>query len=375
MRRLRQKNVTLGAKGRREIRPHYGMPLGMPASGTPALGALAGLGVIWTIAGCFNVNYGNCRITCEVSDDCPRGLMCVMEDGTGRGLCAPPGTTTCPSFPNTDAGADSDAMDGGGEDGADAMDGGDGPDAGGPAPPEVLCHNGSCLPLPAAVRANLVLLLWPSNLPPVGDPVSIWQDQSGKGNHAGALYPAAPPHVIPNGVQLDSSQRGSGFVVLDSPSLDFGSGDFAIIVVAGLASSTTPVSFFRKSDGARENSRQISIAWLRSSSVTGQPQGAVNDTLVDTTTTDIPQPSVGAYALRRTTDHLELRLNEAVLGSNTLPTTGLSTTNADDVYLGVANILGETADSIGAVIAIRGATGSADLNQLLAFLRTVFAAP
>ena len=114
---------------------------------------------------------------------------------------------------------------------------GDGPDAG-PVPPEVLCHNGNCLPLPAEVRANMVLLLWPSNLPAVGSPVDVWPDQSGQGNDAHALYPTALPHVIPNGVQLDASQRGSGFVVFNSPSLDFGSGDFAVIVVAGLSSST-----------------------------------------------------------------------------------------------------------------------------------------
>src|SRR6185312_11957437 len=83
----------------------------------------------------------------------------------------------------------------------------DGLDAGGTdaeggvsLPPQMLCHNGSCFPLSDTLRANLVLLLWPSNLPPVGSPVSIWSDQSGKGNDAYALYPSAPPQVIPDGV-------------------------------------------------------------------------------------------------------------------------------------------------------------------------------
>ena len=216
-------------------------------------------------------------------------------------------------------------MDTGGDDGADAMDGGDGADGadtGTSGPPEVLCHNGNCLTLPAAVRANLVLLLWPSNLPAVGSPVSIWHDQSGQGNHAHALYPSALPHVIANGVQLDASQRGSGFVVVNSPSLDFGSGDFAIIVVAGLASSTnTGVVLPKVRRRSRENSRQISLEWVRSASNAGQPQAAVNDTLV-VATRDVRQPSVGAYTLRRATDHLELHVNEAVLGSADLPTAG-----------------------------------------------------
>ena len=59
-----------------------------------------------------------------------------------------------------------------------------------------------------------------------------------------------PPHVIPNGVQLDPTSWAAASSSVNSPSLDFGSGDFAIIVVAGLASSTTPVTFFQKSDGA-----------------------------------------------------------------------------------------------------------------------------
>jgi len=298
-----------------------------------------------------------------------------------HGLCAPT-DTICPD--RNDAGADAGPMDTGGDDRPDAMDGGDATDAGDamdgrdgtdgvdPGPPEVLCHNGNCFPLPSAVRANLVILLWPSNLPAVGSPVDVWRDQSGQGNDARALFPTAPPHVIPNGVQLDASQRGSGFIVVNSPSLDFGSGDFAIIVVAGLASSTTPVSFFRKSDGARENSRQISLEWGRSASNEGQLQAAVNDSPV-VATRDVPQPSVGAYSLRRMTNFLELRVNEAVLGRTDLPAAGLSTTNAQHVYLGVANMLGNPAESIAAVIAIRGSIDPADLNELLAFLRTNFA--
>ncbi len=295
-----------------------------------------------------------------------------MEPGKTSGLCAPDGVLTCPSEESPDAGPD--AMDA--SDGGDAMDGSDGGDAdtGGSGPPAVLCHSGSCLTLPQAVRANIVLLLWPSNLPSVGSPVSVWADQSGQGNDAHALYPSALPHVIANGVQLDSSQLGSGFVVANSPSLDFGSGDFAIIVVAGLSSSSSRVSFFRKSDGLRENSRQISLEWVLSSATTGRPQGAVDDTPV-ATGTDIRQPSVRAYTLRRATDYLELDLNEVVLGSADLPTTGLSTSNAEDVFLGVADLSGSPADSLDAVIAIRGSISASDLNQLQVFLRTLFATP
>jgi hypothetical protein len=372
MQRPAQKNPALGAKRRAEIRPYYGMPPGLPASRTPALGALAGLGVIWAISGCFNPNYGNCRLTCDNDKDCPGNLTCVKEDVTGRGFCAT--TETCPA-PKTDAGADAGAMDAGGDDGTDAMDGGDGgdgPDGETLGPPGEICHNGNCFTLPPAVRANLVLLLWPSNLPTVGSPVDIWLDQSGQGNDATAAYPSAPPHVIANGVHLDASQRGSGFEVRNSPTLDFGSGDFVVIVVAGLSSSTKPVSFFRKSDGARDPSHQISIDWVLAPP-TGRPQGTVNDTLAETTA-EIAQPSVGVYTLQRATDRIELHLNGTVLGSANLPA-GASTSNAANVFVGVTGIVGSPADSIAAVIAIREAIDASHLAQLEAFLRMLFMMP
>jgi hypothetical protein len=275
------------------------------------------------------------------------------------GLCAEPGSEAC--FAAMDGGADA-------TDTSDAMDGGDGP-----FPPEMLCHRGNCLPLPQAIRSQLVLLLWPSNLPPVGSTVSVWADQSGQGNDATALYPSALPQVIRDGVHLDPNQLGGGFHVANKPSLDFGSGDFAIVVVAGLSSSATPVGFFRKSDGARMDSRQISLDWVRTTSSDGEPQGAVNGAIV-VPNAGIPQfqqPSVGAYTLQRSTDHIELHLDGTVLGSNDVPA-GASTTNASDVFVGVQSAVGSPADSIEAVLAIRGSVGSSDLNQLESFLRTLF---
>jgi hypothetical protein len=333
--------------------------------------ALTGLTALLALAGCFQINVDSCRLLCTKTENCPGGLVCLVDDSaTGQGLCATPGTASCrqpdAGVGETDAGADrTDAS------GSDA-------EAGTSGPPSMLCHNGSCLTLPADVRANLVLLLWPSNLPAVGATVTTWADQSGQGNDATALYPNLPPHVIPDGVQLDSTQpnTGTGFVVVNSPSLDFGSGDFAVIVVAGLSSSAKPLSFFRKSEGAR-TSQQISLDWVlssTSSAVTGQPQGVVDGTTVPSST-DISQPAVAAYALYRSTDQVELHVNGVVLGSAELPTPGLSTTNAADLYLGVNGIVGSPVDSIKAVVAIRGSIGSTELNQLEGFMRDVFATP
>src|SRR5262245_10687718 len=104
MRRPPQENPAFRAKWRREIRPFIGMPLGRPA-----FAPLAGLAALWTISGCFNVNYANCRITCNSDKDCPGDLICIKPPGES-GLCAPKGTMSCP---NEDAGTDTDAIDGG----------------------------------------------------------------------------------------------------------------------------------------------------------------------------------------------------------------------------------------------------------------------
>jgi hypothetical protein len=326
--------------------------------------ALTGLTALLALAGCFQLNVESCSLRCTSDEGCPGDLKC-LGDPSGQGLCASPGVAECGN-----------ASDGGMDAGVDRMDaGGADAEAGTSGPPSMLCHNGSCLSLPEDVRSNLVLLLWPSNLPAtLGSPVSVWADQSGQGNDAHALYPSALPQVIPDGVQLDSAQLGSGFVVANSPSLDFGSGDFAVIVVAGLSSSTTPLSFFRKSDGARTNSQQISIDWVLSSTLTGRPQGTLDDTTVPASM-DVAQPSVGAYTLYRSTDQIELHLNGAVLGSAGLPMPGPSTTNPEDLYLGVNSLFGSPVDSIEAVVAIRGSIASTELNQLEGLMRDVFARP
>ncbi len=328
----------------------------------PAWRALATLGAICALSGCFEVKYGDCRVTCTRELGCPANLTCLIERETASsGLCAPPGMKTC--LTNPDAATDaSDAREAGVDAEASTAAG----------PPSMLCHNGSCLSLSESIRKNLVLLLWPSNLPPVGSTVPVWADQSGQGNDARALSLTAAPQVFAHGVQFDSTQAGGGFIVRNSSSLDFGSGDFAVIVVGGLSSGATPVSFFRKSDSARTNSRQISIDWGLSSSQMGGPEGAVNDTVL-VATASLGQPAVYAYTLERANDHVELHVNGTVLSSADLPGPGASTSNAADAYVGVSNVFSRPAASIEAVIAIRGQIESSDFNGLETFLRTLFA--
>lgn len=342
--------------------------------------ALAAVALIWATAGCFEVKYLQCRITCTAEEGCPQNLNCIIEPGEFIGLCAPPGTLTC-SSPQADAGMDADAMDS-----SDAMDASDVPDAidesdvdtgpPPPIPPKVLCRGDDCLELSEALRANLVLLLWPSNLPPAGSRVPFWYDQSGRDNHARALYASYQPVVTANGVKLDTTRPGSGFFVENSSSLDFGAGDFAVIVVAGLAFNNQEVGLFSKSDGARPPAqRQVTLDFtLSPGSVTkGRPQALVNDKAIDALF-DTPQPSIAVYGIQRVVDHVELRLNGMALNSIELDS-GVSTTNNAGVYLGTGGLEGYVADSIAAVVAVRGPISSTDLNALESFLWRNFVKP
>ncbi len=244
--------------------------------------AVLPLAALVALVGCFQLTPKDCQILCNQNAGCPGNLQCVTQPGSGLdyGLCVSPGNSCPPLTPISDAGMNS--MDSGTSDA----------EAGRPGPPTMLCHNGSCFTLPDAVRSKVVLLLWPSNLPTVGSTVSVWADQSGQGNDAHALDSAALPTVIPDGVHLDPSQLGTGFVVLNNPSLDFGSGDFAVIIVSGLSSSPPfLVTLLGKSDRARTNSRQIAIDWQQASAQTGHPRGAVDDTLLSASTESLNPPS------------------------------------------------------------------------------------
>jgi len=324
----------------------------------PSFNALAGLGVIWALAGCFKVNnFANCRITCSADDQCPSGLTCDLE----HGLCTPEGTKC---LDTTDAGPDA-------TDATDAMDAGDAGTDRPVEPPQVLCRGGgdanNCLTLPESVRSNLVLLLWPSNLSTVvGSPVNVWPDQSGKGNDAHAFD--VPAHVVADGVQLDRTQMGSRFEVADNASLDLGSGDFAIFMVAGLVSNNQPVILFLKSDAAPANPRQVALAFEPENGGPGVPIGVVNDVPTLISNRVPPQPSVAVYSLRRRGDHAELRLNTEVVASADLPA-GTSTTNSEDILIGSVPF-GYVADSISAVIIVKGPAATNDLDNLESFLRT-----
>lgn len=239
-----------------------------------------------------------------------------------------------------------------------------------PNPTDMVCHNGSCVSFSDATRANLILLLWPSTLPALGSPVPIWLDLSGKGNDAYALDPSALPTVIEDGVRLAADSPGGGFRVANNSSVDFAAEDFVVLVVAGVETSM-PSTFFAKADGDRVNPRRITLDWsIFAPTGTTRPEARVNSTTV-TAGSEIVLP-VNVYAVRRTSGHVELRVNGAVWGSADLDDAQESTTNAQDIFIGVPSEDAFSVNTLQAVLALRGTFSNSDLEDIEMELRNAF---
>lgn len=331
------------ANPRREVRLSIGMRV------LAVVGCLFGL---WASPGCFELNYPSCRIRCNVGESCPRGLQCVSSATSTDHFCNVTADICDSPVPGTDASVPN----------KDASAGG---------PPQEICHRGSCLTLPDAIRSNLVLLLWPSNLPALGSPVSVWPDLSGKGNDAKPANPDASPTVTEDGVKLAPDRPGAGFVVANSSSLDLAAEDFSMLVVSGLETGM-PATFFSKSDQNRADPRQVVLQWVFTGDGMAQrPRAIINATTVDAQE-DIPLPSVNVYTLRRTGGRMELRVNSVVLGSADLRNPVESTSNAEDLFLGVVSAQGRPVGSLQATFAVKGSLSGTDLATLERFLHSTF---
>ena len=228
----------------------------------PVSAALAGLAVIWAISGCFNVRLRPLPHHMRDDDDCPGGLTCVMEQrDRSDGLCAPPGTTTCPlrasrtpaPMPTRWMRAATTAPTrwmavSDGADGADA-----GPRSpGGALPQRKLLHpptGGPREPGPPALAVEPPGRRFAG--PRLARPVRPGQ------RRARRSIPTPSPTSSPTASSSTPARWAAGFYVVNSPSLDFGSGDFAVIVVAGLSSSTTSGVVVPKVGRCRENSRRV----------------------------------------------------------------------------------------------------------------------
>jgi hypothetical protein len=242
----------------------------------------------------------------------------------------------------------------------------------------MFCQGTSCHPISDAIRSGLALWLDSSNLGPVGSRVSTWCDQSGKANHAIADNTDALPQVILQGVTFAYGMRNAAFYVPDSPAIDLGADDFLVLVVGGISRDQEAKSLFRKYELVGGAPKQVALEWLfQGESIGYRLVGLLNETSLVSgiaTPTNLVVPE-RLYALRRSGDQVELRINGQIVSKvPSLGTPGASTRNEGDLYIGEwGNYNNVPIETLSAVVVVRGTTSDHDVGELEADLIEAFA--
>jgi hypothetical protein len=197
--------------------------------------------------------------------------------------------------------------------------------------------------------------------------VDVWHDQSGQGNDAIPGNEKALPVAESNGVTLSQTALGAGFSVPANPSLDFGAGDFLVLVMAGVVSGGS-TSLYMKTDTSRMDARQVWLRWYISPQADGSEiEGLVNDTEV--TPGPAIQPGLPAlFGLWRFNNQEQLRLNGTAIASANISSPATSTDNNADLFLGMVGSLGNATKSLHAVVAVRGTLTAAEVASVESFL-------
>jgi hypothetical protein len=238
-----------------------------------------------------------------------------------------------------------------------------------------LCYEGDCVDVSTGTTQQIALWLDPSTLPAVGATVSTWADRSGNHNDANTFNTVNPPVVIDRGLALlhypsgpGTSPVGGGLLVGNSPTLDLGTDDFTILVVADLSSGYGPL--FSKANGQRGDARRD----ITLSAGPGMVLGEINslEPLVQATNpgprntrTEIVQAR-HLLVMRRVQSTLELRTDGVLQDSYTDPKVGLTTSNDSEVQVGgyAVDFDGSAVAGMSALMVIRGSLTTADLETL-----------
>jgi hypothetical protein len=199
-------------------------------------------------------------------------------------------------------------------------------------------------------------------------------------NHAIAASQDHPPQVVPGGLSLAFGMANAAFRIPNSSTIDMGTDDFIILVVAGLvAGSQDPTQiddgrcFFNKADGKASSPKGITLDWENYAGTDYRVLGQVNETItMANVMTNIGQ--VRLYGLRRAADRLEVRINGQIVNSATsLDTPGASTQNTRDAYVGQYGPGDPTSvNTLHAAVVVKGTVSAPDLGTLESYLLRAF---
>jgi hypothetical protein len=190
--------------------------------------------------------------------------------------------------------------------------------------------------------------------------VKRWLDQSGQGNNAEGtggdgvtMLPAFNPAAVGGKDAIDCDVQ-TFFTIADAPSLKFGTGDFAIVLVSKV---TAPGSLFTKSSG------DLSLTVTPESTLTLSTAGAGGGVALLAGT---PTNKFSVIAARGATLRVQVGINTA---TGAVSTSDVSSSNAP-WSLCQSSISQKI--SLAEVIAVKGTLTDADLAKTLGYLNAKF---
>jgi hypothetical protein len=338
------------------------------------------------LAGCFSPSYPNGAVQCApAGKQCPDNYFCATdnrcwENGTGPSPDMNVVVANDMSIPSPDLLMPSP------------------PDLSLPGPDLAIphcgsdsdCASGSHCVTPGSICFNpgglsgLVLWLDPDrglSLAGDGGIVSSWSDQSGRGNTAYAdIY--GGPQAVPTGLNGHTEMRfgaagaSSALRLADSPSLEWGSGPFAIVIVHRFSNSNTngeDAAIYVKQDPV--NKPYIGAAFYGLSGSGGYYAGlAFNINQSVSSDGGYNDNQWRVVGIRRDQSSLSVRINGQIAAYGPVTFVDVSAVNLTAIigHNGGASPTQQLIGDVAELVAIKGATTDADLQRLDSYFRAKY---
>jgi hypothetical protein len=215
--------------------------------------------------------------------------------------------------------------------------------------------------------------------------VSKWADQSGKGNDAQQPTGTRQPGVVANGINAlpsihfnQGNQNGNVLIINDSATMQWGTGDFAVWVVARYNNATmnsfnTALMFSKTAQGMGGFTGPFLVGnYFANNQIVAGLQGGISGNNVLQQGAAYNDAAPRAFGLRRTGTSIELRVNGAAVATVmqngnvdvSTPTTP-ARIGADDTQAQFRRMNGDISEVIGC----KGAISAQDLAGVDGYLK------
>jgi hypothetical protein len=208
-------------------------------------------------------------------------------------------------------------------------------------------------------------------------------DRSGRNNNAGQAATGLQPSLVTgvvNGLPVIRFANAS-LQVTDSTTLQWGTDDFAILVVAGYKNSTTTDLGYGMFVAKQETAYPYAGPALWGNYTTAAPFDTVIGLQADSGGTQYAISTaaqndgvIRIYTGRRVGNSLEVRVNGAVQGTTNATSVNVSASGRPLLIGGRGTVMESQAldGDIAEIVAVRGALGNDDLTKLEAYLKAKY---